>query len=66
LKSGAAGIFFWDGGIPIPPKTALGELELTHPKGIKNKNNKWDGGIPIPPKTALGELELTHPKDKNP
>jgi len=41
----------------------LGELELTHPEGIINKNNNWDGGIPIPPRIALGELELTHPKD---
>jgi hypothetical protein len=32
----------------------LGELELTHPEGIINKNNNWDGGIPIPPKIALG------------
>jgi hypothetical protein len=28
----------WEDGIPIPPKIALGELELTHPKDKNNKN----------------------------
>jgi hypothetical protein len=36
----------------------LGELELTHPEGIENKNNNWEGGIPIPPKTTIGMMKF--------
>jgi len=53
MRRGAA-CQVWDGGIPIPPKVALGELELTHPNGIKNRNNNWEDGVPIPPKIVMG------------